>query len=399
MKRVFCCVALLLLSLRMAPPAAAAVVTVLNNGPAANRVNIVFLGDGYTAGQIESTYVTHINAMLNHMFNQGEDPFVRYQKFFNAYRVNVVSNESGADVPPLGIYRDTALDASYYWDGSTERLLYVNESKANTALSNALAGTGITAGMKLVTVNDTRYGGGGGSYAVYAGGHPSAPEVALHELGHSFSNLADEYYYTGATYTGGEPGEVNVTKYSTGEKWTRWLGYTDLAHPGIGAVGAYQGARYCEYGLYRPTVTSKMYALGQPFNAVCREKIILDIFARVDPLDAYLNNSSTLVDPGSLWVDTVDPNVIKLEWKVNGQVVSGAIGETFSLASYGPGTYTVTARAYDDTAWVRINTNLLQQSVTWSVLISVPEPHTLILILGAGSGLLVLTWRRRRQHN
>jgi hypothetical protein len=241
----------------------------VDNGPSSNRVDIVFLGDGYTASQIDTVYVTHIQGMLDHMFAPGEDPFPRYQEFFNVHRVNVVSNESGADVPPEGIYRDTALDASYYYHGGPEQLLYINSLIAESRLSEALAGTGISPDMKLVTVNDTRYGGGGGTYAVYAGGSGTSTEIALHELGHSFSDLADEYA-TGGTYTGPEPDEVNITKSPTGQKWERWLGYTDPDHPAMGPIGVYEGAGGYSAGLYRPSLNSKMRSLGQPFDAVSR---------------------------------------------------------------------------------------------------------------------------------
>ncbi|MBL9123860.1 MAG: hypothetical protein JNG90_09525, partial [Planctomycetaceae bacterium] len=130
--------------------------TVWSNGPSANRVDLVFVGDGYTASQIDTVYPQHIQAMLDHMF-VAEEPFSRYRNFFNAYRVNAVSNQAGADVPPEGIFRDTALGATYYYDGVTERLLGVNETLAQAAVDGGLAGSGILPEMRLVTVNDNRY--------------------------------------------------------------------------------------------------------------------------------------------------------------------------------------------------------------------------------------------------
>jgi hypothetical protein len=387
-------VALLLLA--WASSASAAYQTIVDNGPNDNRVNVVFLGDGYTATQINTLYPAHINSMLAHLFNQGEDPYPRYKNFFNVHRIDLVSTESGADVPPLGIFHNTALDSTYYFDGSTDRLLYVNEAKANSALNAGLLGSGFTADVKLVTVNDTRYGGGGGNYAVYAGGNTSATEIALHESGHSFNKLADEYGGTTTTYTGPEPVELNVTKNSTGAKWAQWLGYND---PKTGIVGAYQGGRYYDLGIYRPSSNSKMRALGRPFDPIAREKIILDIYAIVDPLDAWLSNALPLNNPPELWVDTIDPAIIKLQWSVNGTLVPAAIGEKFSLNDYGfgPGLYTVTARAYDPTGfdpvngWVRRDQNSLQQSVSWTVTL-VPEPA----MLGAFVLVLIVGLRRRR---
>ncbi len=379
--------------------ARAAYTTIVNNGPNTNRVNAVFLGDGYTAGtQLTTTYPAHINTMLTHMFNNNEQPFVRYKNFFNVHRVDIASNQSGADIPPQGILRDTALDASYFFDGTTDRLLYVNNSKANAALNAGVAGA-FTTHMRLITVNDTRYGGGGGTWAVYAGGNGSAPEIALHELGHSFNGLADEYGGPG-TYNGGEPGEINVTTNSTGAKWSNWLGYNQ---PVIGVIGAYQGGRYFDQGIYRPSQNSKMRSLGRPFDAISREKIILDIYSRVDPLDTWLPTIPAPVDPANIWVDTIDPAVISRQWFVNNTLVAGATGETFDLDDYGygPGNYVVRVRAYDPTGfdavngWVRRSQNTLEQSITWSVRRTVPEPATVVYLVAAALAAVFVRRRMR----
>jgi hypothetical protein len=397
MKRIVLVCTLATLCLQLVSTGLAGPVTVLENGSPSNRVNIVFLGDGYTASQISTAYPTHIKALMNHMFAASQDPYARYKNYFNAYRIDVVSAESGADVPPQGIYRNTALDASYYYDGVTERLLYVNTAKADAAINSALAGSGITADMRFVTVNDTRYGGAGGNYAVYAGGNGSAPEIALHEIGHAFSGLADEYFYgTNSTYTGSEPSSVNVTKDPTGAKWSQWLGYVDPLHPELGPIGAYEGGMYNDHGIYRPTANSKMRSLGVAFNAVCREKIILDIYNQVSPIDSFMSNSSTLTNPQSLWIDVVDPNVLKVQWSVDGTPVTGATAENFTLGSLSQGMHTISALAYDDTPWVRINTEMLRESISWSVNITVPEPSTLVLLVLGGFGLSLFALRRRR---
>ena len=84
------------------------------------------------------------------------------------------------------------LDASYRYDGVTQRLLYIDGEKAAPALLAGLEGA-FTPDIKFVTVNASQYGGGGGAYSVYAGGNSRATEIALLELGHSFAGLADEY--------------------------------------------------------------------------------------------------------------------------------------------------------------------------------------------------------------
>jgi hypothetical protein len=352
--------------------------TILDNGPSSNRVDIVFMGDGYTAADHQAgVFADHVNGYLDTMFANviNSDPFYRYRHYFNVHAIEVVSNESGADQPPNGIYVDTALDASYWYDGDTERLLYVDVGKANAVRDAALAGSGFTAEMQFVTVNDTKYGGGGGDYAVFSGGDAWAHEIALHELGHAFADLADEYGGYWWPYLGREPSEVNVTKSSSGQKWERWLGYDQ---PDIGVIGAYEGARYYDRNLYRPSLDSKMRNLGRPFDAVGREKIILEIYALVDPLDDWLGNSEKLIDPEHLYVERIDDDVIEVEWIVNGDTVDGAAGEVFDLRDYGygEGEYSVSAVAYDPTAfdpvdgWVRMNESELMQTVTWTVTLS-----------------------------
>ena len=79
-----------------------------------------------------------------------------------------------------------------------------------------------------------------GNYTVFAGGNPSATEIALHEVAHSFANLADEYTAAGeggqggSLYAGPEPAQANITASPGGQKWAQWLGYDQ---PGIGVIG------------------------------------------------------------------------------------------------------------------------------------------------------------------
>ena len=387
-------------------------------GPSANRVDMVFVGDGFTASQIETAYVAQIGDMLGYMFDSRlNDPFPRYSNFFNVHRVNVVSQQSGADDPNAGVTRDTALGATYNYDGVTDRLLYFNTAQANAAVNKALAGRGIDVDMRLGVVNAAKYGGGGGQWAVWAGANASATDVAVHELGHSFGGLQDEYSYGGpAAYAGSERNSFVNVSTTPQAKWGQWYGYDDPYHNGtagtsnMSVVGAYEGGQYSETGIFRPTQDSKMRSLFQPFNAVSREELILDIFRDVDPLDGFLSNAATLIDPDVIFVDTVDPAVIAVDWFLDGVLVSDGGPEAFDFAAYAAdaglaaGDYTFSALAYDtvldnafsglDFDWVRRDQSLLQQQVTWNVrLTAVPEPASAGLAL---AGLLALGSRRRR---
>lgn len=334
-------------------------------GPTSNRVDIVFLGDGYQEHELD-TYDEHIDGMLAHMFAQ--QPFSRYREFFNVHRISVISNESGADVPPDGEFVDTALGAKYYFDGTTERLLYIDQSKADQVLlrSIPLDENIFTPEMQFVAINSSRYGGAGGVYSTFAGASSDAYEIAVHEVAHSFSNLTDEYFFTGTTYTSGEPAHPNVTVSPDGEKWAHWLGYQQ---PGIGRIDVYEGGFYHEKGVYRPSDNSKMRQLGRPFDAVSREQLVLDIYRHVDPIDQH--SEATSIDPNApLWVDTIDPEVIDLTWSVNGDVVDVEASEGLGLnemiaAGYLPGRYDISVLAADNTDWVRIRQDELQQTLSW----------------------------------
>jgi hypothetical protein len=345
--------------------------TPISNGPSGNRVDVVFAGDGYRSSEIATTYSDHVRGLTDYMFSGDllSEPFGRYKNFFNVHRVNVVSAESGADDPSTNTFRNTPLDASYLWDGVTQRLLYVSASKTDAAIASALSGTGINAEMAFVTVNDAQYGGGGGKYAVYSGGNMRSLEIALHEVGHSFAGLADEYDYGGPrTYTGGEPIQPNVTTDPTGAKWARWLGYEQ---PGIGTIGVYEGGLYSEFGIYRPSMNSKMKSLNQPFDAVSREQFILRIYDYVDPIDTHADNSARLVNKDAVFVDVIDPAVIKVRWSVDGRTIQDGGVYAFDLSDqgYGLGTFAVAALAYDDTEWVRTGLDRLQQTVTWTIVV------------------------------
>ena len=354
--------------------------TIQDTGPSFNRVDIVFAGDGYTSQDIaRGVYASHNQNYLNYLFaNTGTvDPFPRYKNFFNAHQIDVSSNQRGADKPLDGVLVDTAFDASYGDNvNNPERALFFNAAKAESLVSRELAGSGFSPEMKMAPVNDDKYGGAAnyGGWAVYAAANSIGSRIALHEAGHAFSSLADEYFDTGSgTFNGIDPWEANVTSDPSGAKWAQWLGYNQ---PGLGTVGVYEGGRYFEKGVYRPTNDSRMRSSSEiSFNAVSREKLILDIYNHVNPLDGWLSNSKTLLDPEYLWVDRIDDSIIQVEWRVDGKLVPNANGSEFDLTDfgYGPGTYTISARAFDPTGfdsvngWVRANNSKLEEFVSWKV--------------------------------
>src|SRR5215210_4672570 len=162
--------------------AAEPVQTIVNNGDPANRVDIVILGDGYTAAEM-SKYQSDIQQFVQSMFQQ--EPLKEYQRFFNVHRIDVVSAESGSDHPENGTSRNTAFDSTYNC-GGIQRLICANTSKVNTVAFNSLAPTQID--LILLIVNDPVYGGSGGQIAI-ASTNSAAVELVLHESGHTFGLL------------------------------------------------------------------------------------------------------------------------------------------------------------------------------------------------------------------
>src|ERR1051325_9743841 len=128
--------------------------TIINNGNPANRVDIAILGDGYTAADMQK-YKTDVQNAMNLFFNN--EPFHEYRNFFNVHRIDVVSNQSGADNPERipALFVDTALDATYNCSG-IQRLICVNTGKVFTILGNSVSPA--QRDIVLIIVNDSEYG-------------------------------------------------------------------------------------------------------------------------------------------------------------------------------------------------------------------------------------------------
>ncbi len=347
-----------------------------SHGPPQNRVNYVIVGDGYTAAELDTVYLDHINTMLEGRFSPELQPFLRYRNFVNICALQVPSVDSGiveANPPGYGQSCQDTQDTAFDGCGNTDtRLGYINNDKVDGAISDLLPAE-IEVDWKAVVLNADGWWNSGGVPMVWSGAHEDSVLAAQHEGGHTFFILADEYGGN-CTFSGNEGNmRINVTKdgVNTAAKWAHWLDTTQ--DPGTGAQATFEGAQYCNTGAFRPSDESVMNSLwaSSYFNSISLEKAIHVIYDIIDPIDEFTPESTTT--PQVLDVIVIDPAVIKVEWSVDGAVVAADGGQHFDVAAQGlaSGPHSISARAYDDTPWVPQDSphghDDLEQTVSWTI--------------------------------
>jgi hypothetical protein len=292
--------------------------SILRSGSDDSRINFVIISDGYQARELNK-FIQDATHFSNALFSQS--PYKEYKNYFNIHAIKVVSEESGAThsgnatdvkepvhaISTVNNYFESAFDGY-----GIHRLLVSNNSKVSTVLANNFP----TYDIVLILVNTPYYGGSGGQFAV-SSLDASANEVAIHELGHSFVKLADEYY-AGDQYSSEY---INMTQETnpTNLKWKNWID--------TNSVGIYQ---HCCDGKsenwYRPHQNCKMRYLGKPFCSVCIEGTIEKIHSLTSAVDFFSPSNTEVVafsDPMPFEVDLIEtiPNVLGVEWKLNGTVI------------------------------------------------------------------------------
>ncbi|MFM2417649.1 MAG: hypothetical protein RL385_2372 [Pseudomonadota bacterium] len=330
-------------------------------GPPKNRVNYAIVGDGYTEADLGSTYLAHLKEMLRVRFLPESEVYLRYRKFVNICALKTPSPRSG-----IGETRGDSAFGGYGNDAS--RLGYVQDSKVTAAIARLLPKE-IEVDWIAVVLNGNRWWNAGGQLMVWSGGHKDAGLAAMHEGGHSFFLLADEYGGN-CTFNGRETEmRINVTRDGTGTagKWSKWLDFTHA--PGTGKQGIIEGAEYCDKGAYRPSQDSVMNSLWRSsyLNAISREQAVRVIYGMVQPIDDATPADTTA--PGVFFVRVVDPKVIDVAWHIDGAEAPVAKGERLDVAALGlpKGKHSLRARASDNTPWVRGDRTKLEQTKSWSV--------------------------------
>ena len=239
--------------------------TIHYSGPTENRVNLVILGDGYTSAE-QAKFLSDANTIKTKFLETS--PYTEYKNYFNVFAVEVISTQSGAShagnssdnacagqpTATVNNYFGSAFDAG---GGGYHRLLVVTK---NSAVTNVLATNTPFYDQALIIVNTTYYGGAGGQHAVSSMAS-SASEIAIHEVGHSFPSLADEYW-AGSQYTTDAKPNMTSNGNSSTVKWKIWNG--------VNTVGVYPHSGDPKW--FKPTTNyCKMEVLGKVFCPVCKE--------------------------------------------------------------------------------------------------------------------------------
>jgi len=310
-------------------PSPGAVIEFERNGDPSTKVDLLLLGDGYTAAE-RRKFEADSRRLLAVLF--ATSPFKERRRDFNVWGLVPAARESGISRPSTGIHRSNPVSSTYDAFGSERYVLAFDNKAFRRHASYA------PYDVVEIVVNARTYGGGGiyGLYSTVAAGSAEAPYIFVHEFGHHFAALADEYYTSPVAYLPStkreEPWEPNVTALldPAALKWK------DLVTPGTplptswpkeayekrsrayqevrarlradnrpetemealfarnkrddtemfatfrGIVGAFEGARYEATGYYRPAADCIMFTRADFFCEVCRRALerVIDTYSK-----------------------------------------------------------------------------------------------------------------------
>jgi hypothetical protein len=251
---------------------------VLNSGDPDVKVDIVIIPEGYTDKEM-GLFKEDCQKFAGYLFNSS--PFKENKEKFNIWGIEAPSIESGTDIPKDNIWKKTLVNSTFYtFDLERYLMTYDNKTLRNLA-SNA------PYDQIYILVNSDKYGGGAiyNHYSVCVNDNKYSEFVFVHEFGHAFTSLADEYYTSDVAYQDFypldvEPTDPNLTTLvNFDSKWKDLLEEgTPIPTPDTeefkNKIGAFEGGGYVEKGVYRPAhdCTMKSIAIDN-FCPVCRKAI------------------------------------------------------------------------------------------------------------------------------
>ena len=362
--------------------------TLLTNGPLAARINLVVFSEGYTAGQL-ALFRADATNLVNRIL--GADPYSQYRSCFNAFAVSVASAQSGADHPSQTTYVDTYFSCTYDAYGEPNFLTLPpdqfdsNPSHGLGKVTNLIQTLIPQCDVPIILVNDLNPGGSGGSAMVCSKG--STTSLAMHELGHTIANLADEYSDPFPGFVPLEAANATQETRTNYLKWKAWLS------PGIpvptpstdayaARVGLFEGANYQPTGWYRPRLDCLMRNLDGVFCEICQEALVLSVYRKVRPAQDWSPKTTNLVSTVPQTLSFSVTNVPApagqpvVQWSVDNVAVALATQKVFQVlsGSLSNGLHTVKVEVRDATPLVRNDPSLLlRQTLAWQIQVNIPN--------------------------
>lgn len=254
------------------------VTNLLMNGKADEKIDIAILAEGYTKAEMHK-FIADARRMIDYLFTI--PPFDRFKDHFNVYAIHSESEESGTDIPGEHIYKNTILNTTFYTFDSPRYLTTSDMAAVADAASL------VPYDQVYVLVNSPIYGGGGfyNYINLTSVDHELSEKVFVHEFGHGFVGLGDEYYTSATSYNDFynleiEPWEANITTLKDFD--TKWKDLVDKTTPiptprtqaYQNTLGVFEGGGYSAKDIYSPVQDCRMKS-NEPegFCPVCERMI------------------------------------------------------------------------------------------------------------------------------
>lgn len=247
-------------------------VTLQQAADTSHCIHVAYVAEGYQQHEMD-TFLSDCQAAMEALF--AHEPFSQLRDRFNMVAVMSPSKESGVSEPGKGIWRETVMGAHFDTFYSARYLTTLHLKKLHDVLS------GVPYEHIIVLVNGERYGGGGiyNSYTLTDAHGPNFRPVVVHEFGHSFGGLGDEYPYGSDDpmyFADTEPWEPNLTtQHDFSDKWENLLIE--------GKAGLVEGGGYLEKGVWRGFENCRMRTNEEPeFCLVCRQALtrLIDFYTK-----------------------------------------------------------------------------------------------------------------------
>lgn len=348
-------------------------------------VNLVILGDGYTQDQM-GDFHEDAKRFTDYFFKT--EPFRQYANYFNVYAINTPSQESGA------VHSCTADDCPKVEHGHKDLPARFNEfpkriavpvANPNTMFGSSFDNYGLhrlvipqkadviervladnipNHTQVVILVNSPFYGGSGGKYAT-ATVNASSNDIAVHEIGHSFAILADEYW-AGNQYAIEGP---NRTQHADPNEvpWKHWLGVNGVGVYGYG--GSKSPAQW-----FRPHEFCKMQYLVAPFCSVCQEIFVETIHQKTNPIASVRPLADKPLEADSVRLFALNllkpsPNTLAVKWFLNDALIATNIDSIYlNLGMLNLGVNNLRAEVKDTTDLVRSpEKQVYQYAVKWTI--------------------------------